>query len=135
MKSQNMVERPRRPRPVTRTMIVFFRSNFEALSPDTVTNANFSRKLSKEWIKTIKKRPIRNKYTPRLLFSELFNIPDWECPDALKAPFYEGLEGNDLFMSPILLWEFDFWEGKLRALILECPLSPTFQKLVMNSWC
>ena len=33
---------------------------------------------------------------------ELFNIPDWECPDTLKAPFYEGLERNEHSMSPIL---------------------------------
>ena len=110
MKSQNMVERPRRPRPVTRTMIVFFRSNFEALSPDTVTNANFSRKLSKGWINAIKKRPIRNKYTPGLLFSELFNIPDWECPDALKAPFYELLNTPCL---PFCGCELDFGEASL----------------------
>ena len=23
--------------------------------------------------------------------AELFNIPYWDCPDTLKAPFYEGL--------------------------------------------
>ena len=25
------------------------------------------------------------------VLAELFNIPNWECPEALKAPFYEGL--------------------------------------------
>ena len=34
--------------------------------------------------------------------AELFNIPYWERPDALKAPFYEGLERNEHSMSPIL---------------------------------
>ena len=31
------------------------------------------------------------------VFSEFFNIPDWNCPDTVKAPtvkFYEGLERN-----------------------------------------
>ena len=27
----------------------------------------------------------------QVLDTELFNIPDWECPEALEAPFYEGL--------------------------------------------
>ena len=34
--------------------------------------------------------------------AELFNIPDWDCPDTVKAPFYEGLERNEHSMSPIL---------------------------------
>jgi len=35
-------------------------------------------------------------------YAELFNIPDWDCPDTVKAPFYEGLERNEHSMSPIL---------------------------------
>ena len=34
--------------------------------------------------------------------TEFFNIPDWDCPDTVKAPFYEGLEKNEHSMSPIL---------------------------------
>ena len=42
--------------------------------------------------------------------AELLNIPYWERPDALKAPFYEGLERNEQSMSLILFcWEFDFF--------------------------
>ena len=26
--------------------------------------------------------------------TELFNIPDWDCPDTVKGPFYKGLERN-----------------------------------------
>ena len=26
--------------------------------------------------------------------TELFNIPDWDCPDTVKAPLYQGLEKN-----------------------------------------
>ena len=34
--------------------------------------------------------------------AELFKIPNWEWPDALKAPFYEGLERNEHSISTIL---------------------------------
>ena len=34
--------------------------------------------------------------------TELFNIPDWDCPDTVKAPFYEGLERNEHSISTIL---------------------------------
>ena len=36
------------------------------------------------------------------VFSEFFNFPDWDCPDTVKAPFYEGLERNEHSMYPIL---------------------------------
>ena len=26
--------------------------------------------------------------------TELLNIPDWDCPDTVKGPFYKGLERN-----------------------------------------
>ena len=32
-------------------------------------------------------------------------------------------------------WELDFWKVKPRTVLVECPLSPTFQKLVIISWC
>ena len=68
------------------------------------------------------------------LKAELFNIPNWDCPDTVKAPFYEGLERNEHSMSHILWLGVGFLERKPLAMPLECP-SPTFQKLVIISWC
>jgi len=43
------------------------------------------------------------KLCPKMVLqAELFNIPDWDCPDTVKAPFYEGLERNEHSISPIL---------------------------------
>ena len=36
---------------------------------------------------------------------------------------------------PFCGWESDFWEVKPRIVLVECPFFPTFQKLVINSWC
>ena len=36
---------------------------------------------------------------------------------------------------PFCGWELDVWEVKPRTELVECPLSPTFQKLVTNSFC
>ena len=40
------------------------------------------------------KKIMRSDYiypTPLPKEAELFNIPNWECPDSHKAPFYQGL--------------------------------------------
>ena len=47
-----------------------------------------------------------------LMSAELFNIPDWDCPDTVKAPFYEGLERNEHSMSPILWLGVGFLESQ-----------------------
>ena len=36
---------------------------------------------------------------------------------------------------PFCGWELDFWEIKPRTVLVECPISPTFLKLVIDSWC
>ena len=47
--------------------------------------------------------------------SEL-NIPGWESPDTLKAPFYDwGWKGMNNPCLPFCGWELDFWQGKPRA--------------------
>ena len=46
-----------------------------------------------------------------------------------------GWKGMNTPYLPFCGWELDFWEIKPRTVLVECPFSPTFQKLVINSWC
>ena len=62
---------------LTSIFTYFLPSFFEAFCLNWGSKSVFSQRLKENFLE--------------LLFTELFNIPDWDCPVTVKAPFYQGL--------------------------------------------
>ena len=62
------------------------------------------------------KKIMRSDYiypTPLPKKAELFNIPDWDCPDTVKAPFFEGLERSAHSISHPVAGSWSFKKSSL----------------------